>query len=351
MLALEGVERQRIASIRITIALLALAPMLAILAGLPDALYYHALLFLFVSVGWLQYLCARRWSQVLWIDYAFVAISFALLSFTLIYPNPLSEWSDYLYTPSVELRSNHFVFFFLVLAGLTFSFSPWILVWSGICGAVFWSLGRWWIMTRPGAEVFGPSAYTQDDITTAALIEASQHPRYVDMGTWIQEVVVFLIVALLLALVVQGSRDLLLRRAMEERRGANLARYLPAQMADQMAEADTPFLEDRQVKAAVLFTDVVGFTRWAEAHSPHEVVALLREMHGLVAEEVFRAGGVLDKFIGDGAMATFGATEGEVAAPAHAVDCVEAILARASALNAERVARGEVAVPLSVGAH
>ncbi|MGM0585216.1 MAG: adenylate/guanylate cyclase domain-containing protein, partial [Pseudomonadota bacterium] len=170
---------------------------------------------------------------------------------------------------------------------------------------------------------------------------------------------VFLVVAGMLAQVVRGSRSLVARQARLERRGANLERYLPREMAERMAETDEPFLADREVTAAVMFTDVVGFTGWAEGRDPEEVVAMLREVHGLVAEEVFRARGVLDKFIGDGAMATFGVAlhDGEDGPPKpvvlarRALDCAAAILARMSEWNRARVARGEDPVRLSVGVH
>lgn len=351
MLASEGVERQRSACIWITVALVIVAPVLVALAGWPEALYYHAILLVFILSAWLKYLFARRSEESTWFDYATVAFNFALISFTLIYPNPLSEASQLPYAPSLSLRTNNFIFFFLLLTSLAFSFSPLIMAWAGLCGALFWSIGYWWVLNQPGIEVFDPARHAPKDASTAEIEAARLLPQFVDKDIWLQDVTTFLLVAGLLALIVQGSRELLLRRALEERRGANLARYLPAQLAECMAESDTPFLEDREAEAAVLFSDIVGFTRWAEAHSPQEVVALLREVHGLVAEEVFRAEGVLDKFIGDGAMATFGVARTDPAPAARALGCVEAIVARASAYNAARVAQGKVPVRLSVGAH
>ena len=141
-------------------------------------------------------------------------------------------------------------------------------------------------------------------------------------------------------------------------RGAvRLARYLPAALAERMAEADAPFGGDRRAVAAILFTDVVGFTGWAEGRDPAEVAGLLREVHGAVADQVFRAGGVLDKFIGDGAMASFGLAPQDPAAPdpadlaARALGCAEAILSAVEGLNRRRAAAGQDPVRLSVGLH
>lgn len=351
MLASEGLERLRSGGIWTVVSLVALAPLLVLLSGLPDAFYYHGFLILFMLSVWLEYLCARRWPKVDSFHYAFVAANLALLSFMLVYPNPLSLLSESDYAASLMLRTNNFIFFFLILASLTFSFSPRLLLWGGFCGAVFWSLANWWVMTQPNVEVFELRIEFAEQGLQGGQMEEAWHPRYVHADIWIQQVTALLVVASLLALVVQGSRQLLLRRAIEERRGANLARYLPAQMADRMAETDEPFLQDREAEAAVLFTDIVGFTRWSESRSPPQVMALLRDVHSLVTEEVFRAEGVLDKFIGDGAMATFGVAKTKGAPAARALDCAEAILARMELYNGERRTRGEASVQVSVGVH
>ena len=57
----------------------------------------------------------------------------------------------------------------------------------------------------------------------------------------------------------------------------------------------------------MLFVDIVGFTAFAGARAPEEVVVrLLRDFHARMEQEVFRHKGTLDKYLGDGLMATFG---------------------------------------------
>ena len=57
---------------------------------------------------------------------------------------------------------------------------------------------------------------------------------------------------------------------------------------------------------AVLFADIVGFTAYADGRDPIEVIGTLRQFHERMEREVFRHGGTLDKYLGDGLMATFG---------------------------------------------
>lgn len=84
-------------------------------------------------------------------------------------------------------------------------------------------------------------------------------------------------------------------------------KYVSAPIAEEILEregGDT--LGGREVQVVVLFTDLRNFTPFAEKCSPTEVVQVLNEYFTLVVEVVHRNEGVLDKFIGDAAMAIFG---------------------------------------------
>jgi len=92
--------------------------------------------------------------------------------------------------------------------------------------------------------------------------------------------------------------------------------------------------------ATVLFADLVGFTAFAENAPPESVAESLDAFLDLAVEAIFRAGGTLDKFIGDCVMAFFGAP---VAQPDHALRAVRAaveIQEGLAAWNARRAAEG-----------
>ncbi|WP_237479218.1 adenylate/guanylate cyclase domain-containing protein [Lichenibacterium dinghuense] len=96
----------------------------------------------------------------------------------------------------------------------------------------------------------------------------------------------------------------------EVRRRARLARFLPAAVADRIADGDRALSAGRTAPATVAFVDIRGFTALAEDLSPQAISALLTTFRGAVSEAAHRHGGLIDKFIGDGALAVFGALDG-----------------------------------------
>src|ERR1700735_2949743 len=93
----------------------------------------------------------------------------------------------------------------------------------------------------------------------------------------------------------------------------NLARYFSPNVVEELSGHDEPLRQVRTQNVAVLFVDIVGFTAFADARTPDEVVRTLREFHALMEREVFRHSGTLDKYLGDGLMATLGTPFGGTA--------------------------------------
>lgn len=63
----------------------------------------------------------------------------------------------------------------------------------------------------------------------------------------------------------------------------------------------------RRREASVLFADARGFTAFAERAEPEEAVAVINELFTVVIDAVSAEGGIINKFLGDGLMAVFGA--------------------------------------------
>ena len=99
--------------------------------------------------------------------------------------------------------------------------------------------------------------------------------------------------------------DLLQKNALLER---ILNRYLSAEVINQiLAAPDTLHLGGERKWVTVLFADLRGFTNFAEAAPPEQVMEILNVCFDRMAKVIFEHRGTLDKYIGDCLMAFFGA--------------------------------------------
>ena len=77
-------------------------------------------------------------------------------------------------------------------------------------------------------------------------------------------------------------------------------------MVEMMANRDKTFGEVRSQEVVIVFADIVGFTAFAERNEPEETIRLLGKFHEELENIIFKHEGTLDKFLGDGVMASFG---------------------------------------------
>ena len=176
-------------------------------------------------------------------------------------------------------------------------------------------------------------------------------PHFVDVEARIQDMIVILLFASVLALVVWRSRRLVMRQIAVARERANLARYFPPTVVDRLARQDKPLGAVRAQPVAVMFVDIVAFTEFAEASEPERVVETLRAYHARVERAIFVHGGTLDKFLGDGVMATFGTPDAGPRDAVNALATAAAIRRDMAAWNETRREAGEAPVAVAIGLH
>lgn len=341
----EKAEGQRIATWARTIALAIVAVLLVIINPRPEVIYYLFLLLLFVLIGIAQLRAARVGQSRVELGLIFADI--ALLAVTLAAPNPFApdNWPT-----ALQFKFEGFVYFFIFLAGSTLAYSWRTVQTIGMWTAVIW-------MTAVGLVAWFGKQFPELSPKLLEALGGDQrifdliNPNSVILPSRIQEVVVFLIVAVILGLKSQRTNALLMRQAHLAAERANLSRYFPPSMVEELARRNEPMGGVRSQKVAVLFADVVGFTKFAEHHSPEEVIGLLRSLHATLEEAVFAHGGTLDKYMGDGIMASFGTPSPTPADAANAVAAAFAMQDGVRKLNEGRIAAGKEPVRLSVGVH
>lgn len=144
-------------------------------------------------------------------------------------------------------------------------------------------------------------------------------------------------------------RELDRRRAAAERARANLARYFSPNIVEILAERDEPLGAVRRQTVAVLFVDIVGFTRMAEEMPPETVVTLLRDFHDRMTAQIFACGGTVEKYIGDAIFAVFGLPIAAAEDAANALRCADGMVAALAAWNRERADNGEPPLAIGIG--
>jgi adenylate cyclase len=233
-----------------------------------------------------------------------------------------------------------FAFFFIFFARRTLSFSPAYVLLAGACAALGWLALLLYALGAPG----GMELVTRDyvEYMTAAKIL---------IGGEVDNIVSLLLVSLLLALAVSRSRQLLEQAAAVQAAAAQMARYFPPEVAEQLIWADELLKpgEGEAREAATMFIDLRGFTRLTPLLTPKELIALVGEFQHLAVPIIQRHHGAIITYLGDGIMVTFGAVRATQTYAADALRCTEALIDSLGRWVNESCARGDCAPEVGIG--
>ena len=333
-------------SLRVRIVLvLAVFAFLPFIVAPPVVLpYYYGISLLFVLSSWLHYRIAKAGDRSNVWSFVFSAFDISLITWIVMVPVP---FIDPLLPQGAQLWFGNQVYVYIFIASAAFTYAPVIVLWTGVIAAVAWWVGVAWILQDPGTFV---------DVDIERLFELSMDERNelladyrrVDLGVQAQASFMFILVAGALAAFVWRVRKLAYDSVAAERARTNLARFFSPNIVAELSNHDEPLRSGREQDIAIMFADIVGFTQLAEGRSPDEVLELLRAVHGIAARQVFAHHGTVDKYLGDGVMATFGTPETANDDADRALACARAILRDLDALNARR---GGTPIRLGIGLH
>src|SRR5262249_29377520 len=135
---------------------------------------------------------------------------------------------------------------------------------------------------------------------------------------------------------------------------SSFERFLPRQVVDQILRSpDRIKLGGVRQKVTALFADVRNFTSLSETSTPEVILNLLNSYFSIVSEIIFRYGGTLDKYIGDGLLALFGAPYvGEldaVQAVRAAVEMQRSMIPFNEKLQAEKLSPIAIGIGINTG--
>jgi len=290
------------------------------------ALDYLLLMVVLVVLGLAHYFLIGTRFDRRWLKYFFVTLDIAIIS-ALIATQPLFPSAPDLARVMI-FRSPVFPFYFIIVGVAALSFSPGLVLWSGIAGGLGW-FGAF-------AHVAGgvnraldfralPARPTADEVMAVLL-----HPNFGGGISRIQEAIVLVVVALLIAVVMWRARGTLRRQLEAERDRATLTgifgRFVPQAIVNAMI-AGRGALAPIEREATVLFVDIAGFTEMTERAGATRTVEILNAYFDEVTRIVGAHNGIVTQFQGDAVLATFNVPVEDAAHAGNAFEASRAILA------------------------
>jgi adenylate cyclase len=127
-------------------------------------------------------------------------------------------------------------------------------------------------------------------------------------------------------------------------------RYVAREVVDEiLKDPENLVLTGERRDVTVLFCDIRGFTSTSEKLTPEEVVTLLNTFYNLMIDTTFKEDGTLDKFLGDGVMAVFGAPIYHQDHSLRAIRTALAMQAGMRDLSARRATEGKPPIAVGIG--
>jgi adenylate cyclase len=283
-------------------------------------------LMIYALATFFRLVMALRHRLTPWMLYGSAAIDMALLMSVV--------WSfhiKYGQTAAFYLKAPTFAYVFIFIALRALRFEARYVLFAGAMGILGWML----LLLIALSGIGGPPERTHDFVeymtSNATLV-----------GAEVDKMVAIALVTLILALAISRARRLLVRATAERTAALDLSRFLAPEVADRIRRSEMRIAagEGDLRDVTILTTDLRGFTRLSTTMDPGAVMKVLQEYQGRVCPVIRAAGGSIDKFLGDGVLASFGAARPSATHAADALRAADAVTAAVEAWNAERAARG-----------
>ncbi len=293
----------------------------AAFAPVPWALTIYFLLTV-IRIVWAYKARLPSWSLAVSVFFDMTLLMVLIWSFHLQYEQPASF---YLKAPTLL-----YVFIFIALRALRFE-ARFVLL-AGLVAAAGWGALILYVIEVDPTDTMITRDYVQYMTSNTILL-----------GAEFDKIISILLVSVILAVALRRGRALLVRSVSEGLAAKELSRFFAPEIAAKITATDQGVAagtgEMRQ--AAIVNLDMRGFTRMASQAEPSVVMGVLGEYQQRMVPLIQKHGGSIDKFMGDGIMATFGASSPSETFAADAMRALDDVAAAAQRWHAERVAAGE----------
>ncbi len=208
------------------------------------------------------------------------------------------------------LKAPTLMYLFLFIALRALRFDPRFVLITGMVGALGWIALVAYAVTRDMGTMYITRNYVEYLTSNAILI-----------GAELDKIIVIVGVTLCLSVALYRGRRVLFDSVRDHAAAEDLRRFFAPEVAHSITDADETLVAGRGSlrEAAVMVVDIRGFTRIAASLPPETVMAVLARYQEAVLGVIARHGGQVDKYLGDGVLATFGAVAASDRAAADAL--------------------------------
>ena len=218
--------------------------------------------------------------------------------------------------PPFSLKVPTFIYLFVIISLRALRFDHRYVLAAGVTAAC-----AWMALLLLVIEASASDALTRD-------FTRYINGNFILRGAEFDKIFTILTVTGVLSIAIWRARQILITAVREEVASRDIKRFLPVGVTTAITHSET-VIEAGQAEerdAAVVMLDIRGFTSFSTTVPPAGVVEMLTSLHARIVPIIERHGGIIDKFLGDGVMATFGAVEPSATAAADALRALEAVM-------------------------
>jgi adenylate cyclase len=295
-----------------------------------------SVLWIYVVFTLIRLLLAWRGWLPDWLLYLSTVIDMTLLVVTI--------WSfhlQYAQPATFYLKAPTQLYFFIFIALRALRFQVRFVIVAGLAAAAGWAALTLYVLSGRGGDA---------NVTRDFVVYATSNATLI--GAEIDRIVVMLTVTAILALAIGRARRLLVRAVAERQAARDLAQFFDPGVVSRITSAETGLRpghgETRH--ATILVIDIRSFTSLSAAMPPDEVVTLLQDYHARLCPIIQAHGGAIDKFLGDGILASYGAVARSDRHAADALRAIAALLAANAIWGEERRIAGLAPVAIGMAA-
>ncbi len=272
-----------------------------------------------LSLAWRRHLPRALLAASVVID---IAVLMALIwTFQLGYMGPAT----------IYLKSSTLMYVFILIALRALRLEASYVLLAGGTAAAFWAGLLAYALVASGSRLRFTHSFA-DYATSASVLVGAEFDKFVSI----------LMVSAILALVVTRGRRLLVETARGQAALSDFSHLVAPEVATRLRSGETEVMagmaERRPV--AILTTDLRGFTALAQDLTPDAMLRLLAGYQGAVVPAIESNDGSIDKYLGDGILASFGAVTANATCAADALRAVEDILDTVADWSARMAAAG-----------